>query len=175
LHDGAQQRLVALSMMMPLLRGRALSATAADAIDVAHAALRAALDELREVAHGIYPASLRDDGLAAALEDLVERSPVKVAVCHLPGGRSPATVEEAAYFAVAEIVEDMDEHEGLGSIMVERTGAELRVTVCRPGPVTGLDRRVLAISDRVGALDGTVDVSRGGNDAVELRVSIPCA
>jgi signal transduction histidine kinase len=176
LHDGAQQRLVALSMAMPILHRRAPSAASANAIDLAQVALRDALDELRDVAHGIYPASLSDEGLAAALENLVERSATKIAVRGLPWGRFPATVEEAAYFAVAEILEDLDENRGRAGITVDQLGDELRLTVRRPGPVPGFDRRILAISDRVSALDGTVAVERGGGDgAVELLVSIPCA
>ena len=104
LHDGAQQRLVALSLQ---LGSRAPSSTptpaAAGLLDRrARASCSRALEELRELARGIHPAVLTDRGLGAAIEALAERAPLPVQVCRRPRTRLPAAVEAAAYFVVAE-------------------------------------------------------------------------
>lgn len=174
LHDGAQQQLVTLSLAIRLLQGRAQTAATRDALDRADARLREALAELRDVAHGIYPAGLSDDGLAAAFEDLVERSTGQITLRGLPQGRFPAVVEEAAYFAVAEILDDLDEQEGPVSISVRPTEGRLDVEVHRNGPTACTADRVTEISDRIGALDGTVKIAESETGALDLRASIPC-
>jgi hypothetical protein len=93
----------------------------------------------------------------------------------LPAGRFSATVEEAVYFAVAEILEDLDEHEGPASIAVQPIERRLNVAVHREGPVARVADRVTEISDRIGALDGTVELNPSANGAFDLRASIPCA
>src|SRR5204862_3044511 len=106
----AQQRLVGLSLALRLLHNEAERSGAQAAIpmlDEADAQLRLALAELREVAHGIYPAVLGDEGLAAALETLAERLPARLRLGALPEERFPAPVEAAAYFTAAEIVRDL--------------------------------------------------------------------
>ncbi len=103
LHDGAQQRLVVLSLALRLLRAE-LDDDRARRLDPAEAELRAALSELRELARGIYPAVLVDEGLATALDALAEAGPVPVTIESLPGRRLPPAVEAAAYFLVAEVV-----------------------------------------------------------------------
>ena len=104
LHDGAQQRIVALSLNLRIAltkldtdpaAARALLATAGDEISLA-------LDELRELARGLHPAVLSDRGLRAAVEALAGRAPVAVEVAEMPDERLPAPVEAAAYYLIAE-------------------------------------------------------------------------
>jgi signal transduction histidine kinase len=177
LHDGAQQRLVALSLGLRLLRNEAERSGTGEVIPVLEDAdreLRRALADLREVAHGIYPAVLSDEGLAAALETLSERLPATVRLGHLPDGRFPASVEAAAYFAAAEIVRDLPEVDGGASIDVQQSNGELVVAVERSGAMDDADERLVEIADRVGALDGDVDVGAGSNGHVLMKARIPC-
>jgi signal transduction histidine kinase len=177
LHDGAQQRLVGLSLALRLLRNAAERDGADDvlpALDDADRELRQALAELRDVAHGIYPAVLSEEGLAAALETLAERLPANVQLTSLPGGRFPAPVEAAAYFAAAEIVRDIQDVPGGASVEVVKTDDGLVVAVERIGHMNDADERLVEVADRVGALDGEVDVGSGTNGHVRIKARIPC-
>jgi signal transduction histidine kinase len=104
LHDGAQQRLVALSLQLGLAQRKVDSdpATAARLLDASRGELQTALEELRELARGIHPAILTDRGLGAAIQALAERAPLPVDLDRMPEDRLPAAVEAAAYFVVAE-------------------------------------------------------------------------
>ena len=107
LHDGAQQRLVTLALALRLAAARlgpGLDAAQAQRVNQAEAELRAALADLRELAQGIFPAMLAEEGLATAIEALAEAVPVPLAITALPGERFGASVEAAAYFVVAETV-----------------------------------------------------------------------
>ena len=103
LHDGAQQRLVVLSLALRLLRSQVDGIRAAR-VDAAEAELQGALSELHELARGIYPAILAEEGLAAALEALAEGAAVPMTMASLPQERFAAAIEAAAYFLVAEVV-----------------------------------------------------------------------
>jgi signal transduction histidine kinase len=178
LHDGAQQRLVGLSLALRLLRNEAERAGASDALpllDEADRELRQALAALREVAHGIHPAVLTDEGLAAALETLSERLPRTLRLGHVPDERYAAPIEAAAYFAAAELVRDLSDGEGSASVDVARREGMLIVDVERLGRMAEAHERIVEISDRVGALDGELDVSGGPNGRVRMRARIPCA
>ena len=104
LHDGAQQRLVALSLTLRLAQSQLRKdPDAAERLMAgAHEELRLALEELRELARGIHPAVLSDRGLQGALEALAGRSPIPVELSEGPDERLPAPIEAAAYFVVAE-------------------------------------------------------------------------
>ena len=107
LHDGAQQRLVGLSLSLRLARLQLATGAAPDAVarlDRAESELREAIVELRELAHGIFPAVLADEGLAAAVEALAEDGRVPIRIRSLPEGRFALGVETAAYTVVAEAV-----------------------------------------------------------------------
>jgi signal transduction histidine kinase len=176
LHDGAQQRLVGLSLGLRLLRNEAERSGAEDAIptiDRADRELRQALAELRDVAHGIYPAVLADEGLAAALETLAERLPPSLRLGDLPDERFPALVEAAAYFAAAELVRDLAEADTGASIEVTRHDDGLVVDVERIGHMDDADERLVDIADRIGALDGEIDAT-GANGRVRIHARIPC-
>ena len=112
LHDGAQQRLVTLSLMLGRARHRAAGADPelAALIESARQEAAKALIELRELARGIHPAVLTETGLRGAIQALVERSPVAAAVTAVPIGRFPATIEATAYFVVSEALANIAKH-----------------------------------------------------------------
>jgi signal transduction histidine kinase len=110
LHDGAQQRILALGLALQLARARldGTSPAAAELLAEADAELRAALTELRELARGIHPAVLTEHGLGPALATLAERTPVPVTITELPDQRLPAATEAATYFFVSEALANTD-------------------------------------------------------------------
>src|SRR5262249_45317601 len=153
LHDGAQQRIVALSLGVRLLRSQLGSTPEPEQehrIAAAEERLREALAELRELAHGIYPVVLSDEGLAAALETLAEEADVPIHLQELADGRFASAVENAAYFAVAESIKGSTE----ATIGVEARNGHLVVCVHREleGDDPARGGRLVEIADRVGAL-----------------------
>ncbi|MFH8369111.1 sensor histidine kinase [Streptomyces sp. NPDC018031] len=112
LHDGAQQRLVALSMALGLARLDAPPGPLADQLAKAHHEAERALAELRELIHGIHPQVLTDRGLIAAFEDAADRSPTRVLVSADGLGRLPEPVEKAAYFVTCEALANIAKHSG---------------------------------------------------------------
>jgi signal transduction histidine kinase len=164
LHDGAQQRLVALSLSVRLLRERSPDVEMLERADVE---LRAAIEELRELAHGLYPAVLADEGLGAAVEALAEESRVPLRVGALPGERFAAALESAAYAVVAETARAAT---GALAVCAGCAGSTLEVEVEAPG-FDGLD--VVALEDRVGSLDGRLAVANGAG-RVTIRAELPC-
>jgi signal transduction histidine kinase len=166
LHDGAQQRIVALSLGLQLLRsqlGPNPDTALEERIAAAQATLRQALAELRELAHGIYPAVLSDEGLAAAVEELAEQADVPIRLESIATGRFPAAVEHAAYFTIVEAI-DGAEH---ASVWVEQEEHQLVIRV--RSNTNGRRPDKMEIADRVGALDGRLTTRDG-----ELRAEIPC-
>jgi signal transduction histidine kinase len=180
LHDGAQQRLVALSLTLRLAQGRLHKDTAAAErlLGAAQEELAHALEELRELARGIHPAVLSDRGLAAALEALAGRSPVPVHVTSLPPGRLPPPVEAAAYFVVAEALTNVAKYADASEarVHVSRSNGHAVVEVADDGvggadPGRGSGLRGLA--DRVSALDGRLAVESPPGAGTVLRAVIP--
>jgi len=166
LHDGAQQRLVGLSLALRLLRlqfGSKPDHVLVARLDEAEAELREAVAELRELAHGIHPAALSDEGLAAAVEALAEESPLRIAA--LPRERFSPAVETAAYLVVAEAAKA-----GTALASAECRDAVLVVDVEAKAEPEGL----LDLEDRVGALDGRFAVERAPGGGVRIRAEIPC-
>jgi signal transduction histidine kinase len=181
LHDGAQQRLMALTMTLRLARERldADPAASAELLDEAMAELGAATAELREFARGIHPVVLSDRGLAAALGGLAERSPVPVEIAAAPAERLPMPVESAAYFVVAESLTNVARYAGaeFATVRVERRNGALEVEVHDDGgggadPESGTGLRGLA--DRVAALDGSFAVHSPAGEGTTVEVRIPC-
>ncbi|MGH9291051.1 MAG: sensor histidine kinase [Acidimicrobiales bacterium] len=168
LHDGAQQRLVGLSLALRLLRaqlGTDRDQGLARRLDEADAELRRAVAELRELAHGIHPVVLSDEGLAAAIEALAESTQAPLRIGAMPQERFPAVVETAAYLVVAEAAK-------AGAASVNATGRDgaLLVDVETEAQPQGL----VDLEDRVGALDGRVAVERAPGGGVRIRAEIPC-
>ena len=166
LHDGAQQRLVGLSLALRLLRGRVDPRTELVArLDEADTELQRAVTELRELAHGIHPAALSDEGLAVALEALVERASTPLRVGDMPRERFPPSVETAAYILVAETAKA-----GAVSVGACRHDGVLVVEAVAETAPEGL----VELDDRFGALDGTLLVEGRPDGGVRIRAEIPC-
>jgi signal transduction histidine kinase len=165
LHDGAQQRVVALTLAIRLLRRRLTDPTPALAAGLAAAEgeLRLAAAELRELAHGLFPAALAEEGFGAAVEVLAERYP-HLMIEQLPDQRPPARVESAAYLLVSDTARRMpaDDIALQAALSDGRFVIELRApTTFEPVPTE--------LEDRVGAVGGTVTI-----DAGQLRAELPC-
>jgi len=172
LHDGAQQRLVALSLSLRLLRQQLSPAShpaAVKELDDADAELDRAVSELRELAHGIFPAVLADGGFAAAVRALAEDGSVQLRAAGLPQGRFPPTVEAAAYSVVAEAARSTA---GPLVVRAEPRGGALVVEVEAADVRNGLDR--VALEDRLGALDGRLSLEHAGDGRVTIRAELPC-
>ncbi|GGR78065.1 histidine kinase [Streptomyces aureoverticillatus] len=180
LHDGAQQRLVALSMTLGLARLDAdPEGPLAARLATAHAEADAVLAELRELIRGIHPQVLADYGLPAAAEDAADRSPVPVDTdIDLP--RLPEPVESAAYFAVREALANVARHSGATRAAVHARYADgtLRLTVrddgtggADPARGTGLT----GLADRLAVLDGTLTVTSPPGGPTALTLEIPCS
>ena len=182
LHDGAQQRLVALSLQLGMAR-RKLDAdppAAARLLEASTAELLRALEELRELARGIHPAILTDRGLGAAIEALAERAPLPVDLDRMPEDRLPAAVEAAAYFVVAESLTNVAKYSSAqhASVRVGRENGFAVIEVSDDGvggadPAAGTGLRGLA--DRLAALDGRLEVHSPPGGGTVIRANIPCA
>jgi len=182
LHDGAQQALlaVALELRSALRRyGGRIDSEVEQALETAVGGLQEAVDELRELAHGVHPAVLTEQGLAAALESLADRMPVTVTVTAAPTERLPAPVEAAAYYVACEAVTNAAKHAGASRVTVEaqRSNGTLRVQVADDG-VGGADATgsgLRGLSDRVEARGGRLDVRSGNGGGTTVVAEIPCA
>jgi signal transduction histidine kinase len=180
LHDGAQQRLVALALTLRMAEKRSADghADAAELVRQAGDEAALALKELRDLARGIHPAILTNRGLPAALDDLAARASVPVQVVESPSERLPDAVEATAYFVVSECLANVDKHAGATSAtvsVVPRDG-QLVVTVGDDGAggagVNG-GSGLQGLEDRVGALDGTLRVESPPGDGTIVHASIP--
>jgi signal transduction histidine kinase len=179
LHDGAQQRLVALSLKLGMARKRLDGQDgAAELVAEAHEEAKLAIEELRDLARGIHPAVLTDRGLAAALEDLAARSTVPAIVEAAPEPRLAPAVEATAYFVVAEGLANVAKYAGARNawISARLAGGELVVEVRDDGtggadPDKGSGLR--GLRDRVSALDGRLEVSSPPGAGTSLRATLP--
>jgi len=180
LHDGAQQRLVALSLDLGMLEARLGGDPAArEAVGQARAELGLSLQELRELARGIHPAVVTGHGLAAALEGVAARAPVPVELRVELDSRLPEPVELAAYFLVSEGLTNVAKYAraSAASVAVRRANGELVVEVSDDG-VGGADASagsgLRGLADRVDALGGRLAVDSPVGDGTRMRAEIPC-
>jgi signal transduction histidine kinase len=179
LHDGAQQRLVSLSVRLRLLASRLVPGSEAGRLLAdARTELAAALQELRDLARGIHPAVLSDRGLPAALEGLTARAPLPVELLVELNGRPPEQVEVAAYYLVSEALTNTLKHSDAttAGVSVARRGTQLVVEVADDGAggadrVTGSGLR--GLTDRIEALGGRLEVSSSAGAGTTLRAEIP--
>jgi signal transduction histidine kinase len=180
LHDGAQQRLVALNVLLGVVETKLQSDPQAAAPLVARAREEAqeAVKELRELARGIHPALLADRGLAAALEALAARAPFSVRITGVPDHRLPAAVEATAYFITAEALTNVAKYAGAASASVDlhEERGRLRVTVRDDGaggadPALGTGLR--GLRDRVAALDGRFEVHSVPGEGTSVVAELP--
>jgi len=185
LHDGAQQRLVALGLELGAAKRRGAQdpEVAAAALEHAHREIQETLAELRDLVRGIHPAVLTDRGLDAALSALASRSPIPVTV-RTPDDdrlqRCGTSAQAAAYFVVAEALTNVAKHAEARSaqVVVACDGTTLRLVVSDDGrggasaaPGSGLD----GLRSRVTALDGTFDLTSPAGAGTTITVEIPCA
>jgi signal transduction histidine kinase len=166
LHDGAQQRLATLAIRLESARRRASAGDRARLFAGAHADVRAALGELREIAHGLVPAVLSDEGIGPALEAYAETADADVRVAApLPGDRFAPAVETTAYHVVTEAIRRAGA--SAATIRIARVDGRLVLSVAAtpapPGDLVDLD-------DRVGALGGALHVERE-----RVVAELPCA
>ncbi|MFI1395265.1 sensor histidine kinase [Streptomyces sp. NPDC020681] len=179
LHDGVQQRLVALGMLLGRAR-RGRDTEAADQLLLqAHEESRRALAELREVAWRIYPAVLDEAGLRAALESVAERTPLPVRLAYEVPEQPAKHVETVAYFVVSEAVTNVVKHSGATRIEVtlRRDGGALRLRVEDDG-TGGADPAgggLAGLASRVAALDGRFAVHSPAGGPTAITAELPCA
>ena len=181
LHDGAQQRLLAIGLALQLAQSRLNGAQpdVGELLNEADDELRAALEELRELARGIHPAILTDQGLSGALPALAERTPVPVTLVATQLERLSAPVEAAAYFVVSEALANIAKHADAShaSVRVEKRDGRLLVEVSDDG-VGGaqLDggSGLRGLVDRVHALDGKLELGGGPGKGTRVQAEIPC-
>jgi signal transduction histidine kinase len=186
LHDGAQQRLVAVAMGL----GRAKNKLDADPeaakalIDEAHADAKLAVSELRDLARGIYPAVLGDRGLDAALSSLAAKCPIPVEVNVLIEPRPPAAVESTAYFIVGECLTNIAKHSGAKQAKVNAwredrpTGALVIVEITDDGTGGASMRQgggLAGLADRAATIDGVMTVVSPLGGPTVIRADLPCA
>ncbi|MER6115817.1 CHASE3 domain-containing protein [Streptomyces sp. NPDC001743] len=182
LHDGAQQRLVSLMIGLRLAR-ELIPGTETSAVDLLDQSIdnaQTAINELRELASGIYPLVLTVKGLVPAVKDLASRCPVATVVESRDERRISTTVESNAYFVVAEAVTNAVKHARASRIdVLVQFGDMLRITVSDDG-IGGMDMAhagsgMTGLADRVAAFDGSlaIDSPPGGGSTIRIRIPVP--
>ncbi|RCV48539.1 sensor histidine kinase [Marinitenerispora sediminis] len=179
LHDGAQQRLVALTMQLGLARLDLPDGAPAAAVAAAHDQAKQLMAELRELIRGIRPQILTDRGLAAALPELADRAALPVTVHTDLPGRPPEHVEGTAYFVVAEALTNVAKHSGatVAAVTAELRGGLLVVEVAdngRGGADPGQGSGLIGLADRVAVTGGRMLLSSPTGGPTLLRVELPC-
>ena len=181
LHDGAQHRLVALSLRLSLLEEQLAGDSSATAqLEQARDEIETSLEELREIARGIHPAVVSGHGLAVAVEQLAAGALVPVSLRVEIEGRLPEAVEVAAYYLIAEALANVGKyaHASLATVEVARNNGQIRVEVIDDG-IGGADSErgsgLRGLADRVEALGGRLRVWSPRDGGTRVRAEIPCA
>jgi signal transduction histidine kinase len=175
LHDGAQQRLVALAMRLQTAKQTTAGASAL--LDEATAELQTAISEVRNLARGLHPPILTEAGLRAAIDSLAERTPIPVTVA-IPDRRFPPTVEAIAYFVVAEALTNVVRHADAYDVTVtaQEAGGRLIVTVQddgRGGADAAKGSGLGGLLDRLAAAGGSLTVLSPVGGGTRIRAEIP--
>ena len=179
LHDGAQQRLVALALNLKLLERRLADPEARAQLDDAQREVDLSLAELRDLARGIHPAVVTGHGLAVALEQVAARAPLPVRLSVDVGGRLPEPVEVAAYYVVTESLTNVAKHAQASRVAVTigRADGGISVEIVDDG-VGGADSErgsgLRGLADRVEALGGRLRVWTPTGGGTRVRAEIPC-
>jgi signal transduction histidine kinase len=179
LHDGAQGRFAAVALHLRLAQSKAPpDSELASMLETAIGELYSGLEELRELARGIHPAVLTQRGLEPALESLAGRAPLPVDVRATLDSRLPAAIETAAYFAVSEALANVVKHAGAGLVAVDVRVERGRLLIdvsddgrggASPDGGSGLS----GLADRVGALDGRLEIESPPGAGTRVHVEIP--
>jgi len=180
LHDGAQQRLTGLVVQLGVFAERveANPGMAPGLLNDASQEVILAIDELRELAHGIHPSELRDLGLARAVRSIALRSTLPIQVVELPDVRLDPSAEAAAYFLVSEALANARKHAHAGAVTVRAAtrGGILQVEIAddgiggaHPTPGSGLE----GLADRVEAVGGTLRIDSPAGMGTRVLASIP--
>jgi signal transduction histidine kinase len=178
LHDGAQQRLLAIALQLRSARLNGDGDVLVAETDRAIAGLQATVQELRTLAAGLQPAALAGGGLLAAVADLAARAPLAVSY-DVVDARFPSDLESAAWFVVAEAVTNAVKHSGAGrvAVRVRRTSETLCVEVCDEG-IGAADQSgsgLQGLADRVAAVGGSLRVSEVVPHGTRVEAVFPCA
>jgi len=179
LHDGAQQRLVTISLALAMMRDRpSLDPSVAAALEQTAAELKRAIDELRELARGIHPALLTEEGLGAAVESLADRSPIPVRLTSGLHGRLAEPVEATAYYVVSEALANVAKYANATSALIEltRRNGLVRVEVSDDGiggaSVEG-GSGLRGLQDRVAAVGGRLEVQSPPGGGTRVVAEMP--
>jgi signal transduction histidine kinase len=183
IHDGVQQRLVSLSLALRIAAAEletTADGSAARYLNAAADEAREALSELRRLARGIHPAIVSEGGLVAALDSLVDRSPVPTEIVGVPVQRLPAPVEVTVYFLVAEALANVAKHAQASHVRVsvDQVDSSVRIDIADDGiggALPGTGSGLTGLADRVAALSGTFAVNSPPGRGTRLRAVIPCA
>jgi signal transduction histidine kinase len=180
LHDGAQQRLVALAMDLGMAKEKMKTdpEMAQQLLESSHEEAKRVLSDLRDLVRGIYPAVLTDRGLDAAISSVAGRSPVMVTVDVELEGRPPEAVEATAYFVVAEALTNVAKHSGASEakVWVRRVNDRLMIEVSDNGS-GGADAKggtgLGGLAERIAALDGQLTIESPPGGPTRVRAEIP--
>jgi signal transduction histidine kinase len=181
LHDGAQQRLVSLSLLLAIAEEEVASGDGAEGMRMlgqARAEAQAALVELRDLARGIHPAILTNAGLGPAVRSLVNRSRIPVRLDAMTDRRFPPGVEATAYFAIAEALTNAAKHArgSRATVSLEAKDGHLVVDV-RDDGVGGADSSgsgLRGLGDRIAAAGGVMEVESPPQGGTHLHLELPC-
>ena len=181
LHDGAQQRLTTIHVKLGLAQAATRDPDLASQLEAISQEATRAIDELRALARGIYPAVLRDRGVADALRAAAREAPLPVHVVDEGIGRCPDTVEAAIYFCSREAIENAAKHAGARAsvtILLARTHRGVRFEVADDGVGMQIPTRhdgigLISMRDRIGAVGGELEIhSRPGRGTI-VRGVVP--
>jgi len=181
LHDGAQQRLLSLSLALHTARRQVAEGADGEVDDTLRRAaeeLREAINELRELARGIHPAILTEEGLGPAVRSLADRATLPVSILRLPSCRYPASVEATSYFVVSEALANVTKYASAShawvSVISEPLGLEVEVG---DDGVGGADPRagsgLRGLEDRLAAIGGRLSVTSPLGEGTVVRASLP--
>jgi len=178
LHDGAQQHLLGLAARLTAAMARTGDPEATAAFRQARAELGEVLAKLRDLAHGIHPATLAQGGLSAALEEIAERLPLAIDLS-IPPDRAAPGVEAAAYFVACEALSNAVKHANASSVTVtvriDEARLELDIADDGIGGADPAGSGLANIVDRVSALDGDTIIDSPPGNGTRILVRIPCA
>ncbi len=181
LHDGAQNRLVAIQIKLALLRDAGSTDDIAARLDEIQDDLGAAIDELRALGHGIYPRELREGGLAHALRLLAGVSPTPIAMSIEDVGRHAPTVEEAVYFCAREAIQNATKHAASHTrftLSLRRNEHDIEFGIADDGP--GFDARkpsegygLASMRDRIASIAGELTITSAPGEGTQIHGRVP--